>query len=39
MAAGHADQAVEHARRAAVLSPDDPYLLWQFSRLTRAAHP
>lgn len=33
LAAGRREDAIAHARRAATLSPDDPYLLWQLSRL------
>lgn len=38
LAAKKPAEALAHARRAAVLSPDDPYLLWQLSRL-EATYP
>ena len=37
LAAGHPEEALEHARHAARLNPDDPYLLWQVTRLEAKA--
>lgn len=37
LAAGRTEDAVRFARQAAMLSPDDPYLLWQLTRMEARA--